>query len=73
MQLDLAVRQERYLQKCPEPSSTIRTYATRAIGIDVVRRHKLLHTGHIDIMSNRERLQNHIRYRKIAQCIARYK
>ena len=60
MQLDLAVCRERYLHKCPEPSSAIRTYATRAIGIDVVSRHKLSHTGHIDIMSNRERLQNRI-------------
>ena len=46
MQLDLfAICRERYLHKCREPSYTIRTYATSAIGIDVVSGHRVSHTG----------------------------
>ena len=46
MQLDLyAVCRERYLHKCHEPSSAIRTYATSAIGKDFVSGHKLSYTG----------------------------
>ena len=46
VQLDLyAVCRERYLRKCCEPSSAIRTYATSAIGINVVSSYKLSHAG----------------------------
>ena len=46
MQLDLyALRHECYLHRYRELSLAIRTYATKATGIDVVSGHKLSHTG----------------------------
>ena len=70
MQLDLyAVCRKLCLHKCREPSLAIYTYATSAIGIDVVSGHKLSRQAvsavYIDIVSSRERLQKHIWYRKI--------
>ena len=35
--------------------------------------HQVVSAVHRDIVSSRERLQKHVSYRKIAECIARYK
>ena len=69
---------ERYLHRCHEQSSAIRTYAMDAAGIDVVGVHKLfayrvVSISRIDVVSSHEILQNRIWYHKIAECIARYK
>ena len=80
MQLDLYPRwHERCLHRYREPSYAIRTYATSAVGIDVVSGHtvsyriQVVSDVHIHIMSGREILQNRIWYDKIAEFIARYK
>ena len=60
-QCSLTFMRERYLQRCREQSFTMRAYAMSAVGIDVVKVHKLFAYRVVSTFST-EILSSHMQY-----------